>query len=123
MRSGWSASAGVASAGTSRTCSAWGNPWFRGIDLLYGPDGGVYISDWSDTGECHDQDGIHRSSGRIYKVTHGDPAPPAIADLTRLDTTALVALLSDSNEWLARQARRVLTDRNAAGQAPGLSRS
>ena len=33
------------------------DPWFRGIDLGYGPDGGVYILDWSDTGECHDHDG------------------------------------------------------------------
>src|SRR5438270_679523 len=35
--------------------------WFRGIDLVYGPDGGVYVLDWSDTGECHeiDADGVH----------------------------------------------------------------
>ncbi|HVY72082.1 MAG TPA: PVC-type heme-binding CxxCH protein, partial [Verrucomicrobiae bacterium] len=25
--------------------------WFRGIDLMYGPDGGVFVADWSDTGE------------------------------------------------------------------------
>ena len=50
------------------------DPWFRGIDLSYGPDGGVFILDWSDTGDCHDHDGVHRSSGRIYKVTYGDPA-------------------------------------------------
>ena len=47
------------------------DPWFRGIDIRSGPDGGVYICDWSDIGECHDNDGIHRSSGRIYKVTYG----------------------------------------------------
>ena len=98
-----------------------GDPWFRGIDLLYGPDGGVFISDWSDTGECHDQDGIHRNSGRIYKVTHGKPARPLHADLTRLDEGALVALLTDSNEWLARQARRVLADRNWTTTSPRLS--
>src|SRR4029077_9195050 len=37
-------------------------PWFRGIDLSYGPDGGLFILDWSDTGDCHDHDGVHRSS-------------------------------------------------------------
>ena len=47
-----------------------GDPWFRGIDLTYGPDGGVFILDWSDTGECHDSTGVHRTSGRIYKVTY-----------------------------------------------------
>jgi putative membrane-bound dehydrogenase-like protein len=52
------------------------DPWFRGIDLLEGPDGGVLVLDWSDTGECHDHDGVHRGSGRIYKITHGRPAPP-----------------------------------------------
>ncbi|HEX6986731.1 MAG TPA: PVC-type heme-binding CxxCH protein, partial [Planctomycetaceae bacterium] len=41
-------------------------PWFRGVSLAYGPDGGVYLTDWSDLGECHDHDGVHRTSGRIY---------------------------------------------------------
>jgi putative membrane-bound dehydrogenase-like protein len=27
--------------------------WFRGIALKYGPDGGVFVTDWCDTGECH----------------------------------------------------------------------
>ncbi len=44
------------------------DPWFRGIDLSYGPDGAVYILDWSDTGECHEHTGVHRTSGRIYRV-------------------------------------------------------
>ena len=43
------------------------DPWFRGIDLIYGPDGGVYIADWTDVGECHENDGVHRTSGRIYQ--------------------------------------------------------
>lgn len=46
------------------------DPWFRGIDLLTGPDGNVFVADWSDSGECHDNDGIHRTSGRIYKIVY-----------------------------------------------------
>ena len=42
--------------------------WFRGVTVKYGPDGGVFISDWCDYGECHDNDGVHCESGRIYKV-------------------------------------------------------
>ena len=42
--------------------------WFRGIDLNYGPDGAVYVLDWSDTGECHEHDGIHRRSGRVFRI-------------------------------------------------------
>ena len=29
------------------------DPWFMGVTLRTGPDGSVYVSDWSDTGECH----------------------------------------------------------------------
>lgn len=49
--------------------------WFRGIDLLTGPDGNVFVSDWSDSGECHDNDGVHRSSGRIYKIVYSGQKP------------------------------------------------
>jgi putative membrane-bound dehydrogenase-like protein len=90
--------------------------WFRGIDLSYGPDGGVFVLDWSDTGECHERDGIHRNSGRIYKITHGEPPRAVPADLTRLDEPALVAMHRHANEWYVRQARRVLADRAARGE-------
>jgi putative membrane-bound dehydrogenase-like protein len=87
------------------------DPWFRGIDLIQGPDGGVFIADWSDTGECHDSDGVYRSSGRIYKVTYGEPTKPTFGDLTKLPNERLVSLLFERDEWAARQARQVLTDR------------
>jgi putative membrane-bound dehydrogenase-like protein len=58
------------------------DPWFRGIDLLCGPDGGVYIADWSDVGECHENDGVHRSSGRIFKVTWEQVRPPRANKIT-----------------------------------------
>ena len=51
------------------------DPWFRGIDLNYGPDGSVYVLDWSDTGECHEHDGIHRLSGRVFRFTYGAVKP------------------------------------------------
>ncbi len=44
------------------------DPWFRGMDLSVGPDGNVFVIDWSDTGECHDSTGVHRTSGRIFKI-------------------------------------------------------
>ena len=59
-----------------------GDPWFRGIDLGYGPDGSVFVLDWSDTGECHESNGVHRTSGRIYKITYGTPPQPAPAGST-----------------------------------------
>ena len=46
------------------------DPWFRGLDLVTGPEGHVWVNDWSDTGECHDNDGVHRTSGRIYRIVY-----------------------------------------------------
>lgn len=87
------------------------DPWYRGMDLITGPDGGVFITDWSDTGECHDHDGVHRTSGRIYKLTHGQPRRLPAFDLTRLTSKELIALQSHPNTWWARQSRRILTER------------
>src|ERR1043166_5571859 len=65
-------------------CLFFGDSWFRGIELGYGPDGGVMVLDWSDTGECHENTGVHRTSGRIYKITFGKPKLPALRDLSKL---------------------------------------
>ena len=92
-----------------------GDTWFRGIDLGAGPDGGVYLLDWSDVGECHEATGVHRNSGRIYKITHGTPEARPPADLATLDDRELVALQDKPDEWHARMARRVLADRAARG--------
>jgi putative membrane-bound dehydrogenase-like protein len=97
--------------------------WFRGIDLSYGPDGSVFTLDWSDTGDCHDHDGIHRDSGRIYKVTFGDRTQAPAVDMSRLTEQELVALHRHSNEWFVRQARRDLAARSARGEALGEARA
>lgn len=93
------------------------DPWFRGIDLGSGPDGGVFVLDWSDTGECHNSTGVSRTSGRIYKITYGEAKRPASIDLTKLSAAELVALHTHANEWFARQARLQLATRAAAGRA------
>jgi putative membrane-bound dehydrogenase-like protein len=92
------------------------DPWFRGIELLSGPDGGVLVADWCDTGECHEKDGVHRTSGRIFKITYGSPSPPPSVDLAKLSAAELVKLQLNKNDWFVRQARRVLQERSAAGQ-------
>jgi putative membrane-bound dehydrogenase-like protein len=61
-----------------------GDPFFRGMELTYGPDESVFILDWSDTGECHENSGVHRTSGRIYRVTHGDVRPTTASLLASL---------------------------------------
>ena len=91
--------------------------WFRGMDLITGPDGGVYIADWSDTGECHDHDGVHRTSGRIYKMTYGKTKPIKSLDLLAKSDAELIALQSHANAWWPRTARRILTERYAKGKS------
>jgi putative membrane-bound dehydrogenase-like protein len=94
------------------------DPWFRGMDLITGPDGGVFIADWSDTGECHDHDGVHRTSGRIYKLTSGKPSPIHSLDLAKQTDSQLIALQLHENAWWPRTARRILAERYATGKTP-----
>ncbi|MEO6785184.1 MAG: PVC-type heme-binding CxxCH protein, partial [Chthoniobacteraceae bacterium] len=93
--------------------------WFRGLEIGYGPDGGVFALDWSDTGECHDSTGIMRTTGRIFKFTHGEPKRVESFDLTKLDDRALVEMHKHPNEWFVRQARLELTARAATGKGAG----
>src|SRR5262249_34687867 len=72
-------------------------------------------SDWCDFGECHDLDGVHRTSGRIYKITHGKPRRPEFASLAALADTQLIELQLHRNDWYVRTARRLLQERTAGG--------
>ncbi len=81
------------------------DPWFRGLDLITGPDGQVWMNDWSDTGECHDNDGIHRGSGRIYRIVYdgpekGEPTTGRPGWLTKRQDTSFdpSALITSTNE-------------------------
>lgn len=102
------------------------DPWYRGLQLKYGPDGGVYVTDWSDTGECHDYEQCDRTNGRIFKVTYGDvgqvsnlprtqagqrPAPRM--DIASFSDAELVQLQLHKNDWHVRQARKELQERAA----------
>jgi putative membrane-bound dehydrogenase-like protein len=93
-----------------------GDTWFRGIDLIAGADGGVFIADWSDTGECHENDGVHRTSGRIFKVTYGKPRPAVGFDMATATDNDLVRAQAQPNDWIVRQARRILQERAAGGR-------
>ena len=92
--------------------------WFRGMELKAGPDGGVFLTDWTDIGECHETDAdlAHRENGRIYKLTHGKTRAPE-PDLAGLGDAELARLQRHKNEWHARTARRILQERAASGKA------
>jgi putative membrane-bound dehydrogenase-like protein len=88
------------------------DPWFRGVALCYGPDGGVYVADWCDTGECHNYKEVDRTNGRVYKVTFGAPKPWH-GDLAKLTDLELARLQTHKNDWFVRHARRLLQERTA----------
>ena len=95
-----------------------GDPWFRGLEISTGPDGSGFILDWSDIGECHEATGVHRTSGRIFKITHGTPQRPSFDDLAHFTAEGAERLLRNSNVWFERRCR----ERIAAGaRPPGLT--
>ncbi|MDA0283155.1 MAG: c-type cytochrome [Planctomycetota bacterium] len=96
------------------------DPWFRGVELHFGPNGTLYIADWSDVGECHENDGVHRTSGRIYQVSPEVPARTVvdtrrIAGLAAAGVDQLVQDACSTHPWLASHARRLLAERVVAG--------
>ena len=87
------------------------DPWFRGVAVKYGPDGGVYVADWSDTGECHDytEDDCDKTGGRIFKIAYTGPR--------RAEDSAGV------NEFRERHNQRRLQEKAAKGQLGSLEHS
>jgi putative membrane-bound dehydrogenase-like protein len=99
------------------------DPWFRGLEISTGPDGSGYILDWSDIGECHEGTGVHRTSGRIFKITSATPQRPSFDDLSTFTAESAERLLRNPNVWFERQCRgRIAAGAKPAGLTPMLSR-
>ncbi|MBL8815399.1 MAG: c-type cytochrome [Planctomyces sp.] len=93
------------------------NPWFRGVDLKQAPDGTLFVADWSDNGECHDHDGIHRTSGRIYRIAYGTPKKVDLGkSLADRSAPELFPLVASKNGWLARHSRRLIQEQVGEGK-------
>ncbi len=78
--------------------------WFRGLEISTGPEGSIYGLDWSDTGECHDSTGVHRTSGRIYRFSYGEAKR---GELGR-KLADLEGVIKDGNVWYFRQVMRLM---------------
>lgn len=91
------------------------DPWFMGVTLTYGPNGEVYVSDWSDTGECHSVRNTRRHTGRVFRVAYQKSQLPPV-DLTQKSMAELVDLQLHKNDWQVRHARRLLQERWRAGE-------
>ena len=90
--------------------------WFRGVEIITGRAGELFIADWSDVGECHENDGIHRTSGRIYRVLQeGIPhsAHPGGGPVDELSDQQLAEHVASDWEWLSRKCLLELAERAA----------
>ncbi|MCR9118206.1 MAG: dehydrogenase, partial [bacterium] len=90
------------------------DPWFKAVTIQLGPGGEVYISDWSDTGECHDYRNTHRETGRLFTLSYGDFKPQKV-DFAAKSNDELAQLQLHKNDWKVTHARRLLQERTIAG--------
>ncbi len=88
---------------------------YIGVDLQYGPDGAVYISDWYDPRHCHSPNAEQwdRGNGRLYRLKYDATYRPVAVDYATATNQALVDAQLHGNDWHARTARLVLTERAA----------
>ncbi|HZM03373.1 MAG TPA: PVC-type heme-binding CxxCH protein [Candidatus Saccharimonadales bacterium] len=99
------------------------NITFRPVDLKFGPDGALYVADWSNPiinhGEVDFRDPRRdHEHGRIWRITaKGRPLTPRI-NLTKVPTPELFNELLSSNLYDVQQSRRVLTERGKAVEKP-----
>ncbi len=89
---------------------------YIGVDLQYGPDGAVYISDWYDPRHCHNPDTEQwdRGNGRMYRMKYDATWKPVRIDYTAASDDALADAQLHANDWHVRTARRVLSERAAS---------
>ncbi|MCC6509224.1 MAG: dehydrogenase, partial [Pirellulaceae bacterium] len=98
--------------------------WFAPTDVMTGPDGHVYVSDWHDQRTAHPDPDAQwdRSNGRILRLR---PRENSGKDLTKLDFAKLslpqlLDLHTHPNQWHVRRARQELAARDARSVLPEL---
>jgi glucose/arabinose dehydrogenase len=99
------------------------NVTFRPIDLRFGPDGALYVADWSNPiiqhGEVDFRDPRRdKEHGRIWRVTAKGGALGKKQDLAKLDTVALLDRTLSKSGWEQEQSRVVLRQRGAEKVLP-----
>lgn len=88
---------------------------YIGVDLQYGPDGAVYISDWYDPRHCHNPNAEQwdRGNGRVYRMKYDATWKPAQVDYGKATDDELAAVHRHASEWHVRMARLELSGRAA----------
>jgi putative heme-binding domain-containing protein len=101
---------------------------FRPIDVKMGPDGALYIADWSNPiiqhGEVDFRDTRRdKAHGRIWRVAPKATPTQPTQDITTQSNTALLNRLLPPHSNHQAQTRRVLTERGSISSAPSESRA
>lgn len=97
--------------------------FFRPVQVTTGPDGAVYVADFSEQFIAHGQhfEGkINKETGRIYRLRAADAKPLAPFNLNDLATAELEELLEHPNRWHRQTAVRLLRERGDASIVPQL---
>ena len=88
------------------------SPDYIPVDLQTGPDGAVYVIDWTDTQHCHnpEDEKWDRSNGRIYRISWKETYKPVKVEPNQLLSVPDLFLPKNSSDWSACTARRLLQE-------------
>jgi len=94
-------------------------PTFRPVDVSVGPDGAMYLADWTNPIIGHYQASYanpnrDKSSGRIWRITARGYPPIQQPDLAAMSIGDLLEQLSSLERWTRYQAKRLLFYRPSA---------
>ncbi|SMD44872.1 putative membrane-bound dehydrogenase domain-containing protein [Aquiflexum balticum DSM 16537] len=92
------------------------DPWFRPVNMEFGPDGSLYIADWYNKIVSHNEvPTTHperdKSHGRIWRIRHVTQKKREIPDFRMMKTEDLVEHLKSPSLWAKRSAWQQISDR------------
>ena len=107
------------------------DPWFRPVDIQYGPDGALYIADFYNRIIGHYEvplthPGRDRDRGRIWRVVYkGDGSKPATRgfDVSKAGLPGLIAEMGSGNLTRRTLALHELVDRMGSFAVPELKKT